>query len=205
MASSRPAGSLSTLAHGHDQASKDEKKTERNDALLSHLEAGSRRILDLGCGPGRDLCTFRDLGHEAVGLDGAARFVDMTRRHTGGEVLHQDFLALDLPAAHFDGVFANASLASSSWNTTTAPQACRAHSSRGLRRCGARRSDAPRALIRRLRSSYCRTAEATMGDKSPKSKQRGQKQKDTAKAESAAAAKFKQDSQSQQTPAKGKR
>jgi hypothetical protein len=44
-----------------------------------------------------------------------------------------------------------------------------------------------------------------MGDKSPKSKQRGQKQKDAAKAESTTAAKFKQDSQSQQTPAKGKK
>jgi hypothetical protein len=35
-----------------------------------------------------------------------------------------------------------------------------------------------------------------MGDKSPKSKQRGQKQKNLAKAESAAGAKSKQDSQS---------
>jgi SAM-dependent methyltransferase len=34
----------------------------------------------------------------------------MARRHAGCEVLHQDFLALDLPAAHFDGIFANASL-----------------------------------------------------------------------------------------------
>ena len=34
----------------------------------------------------------------------------MAREATGCEVLHQDFLALDLPAARFDGVFANASL-----------------------------------------------------------------------------------------------
>ncbi len=46
-----------------------------------------------------------------------------------------------------------------------------------------------------------------MGDKSPKSKQRGQTQKDAAKAEGAAAAKSKQDNQSQaqQTTAKGKK
>jgi len=45
-----------------------------------------------------------------------------------------------------------------------------------------------------------------MGDRSPKSKQRDQKQKDLAKAEGTAAAKFKQDSQSRapQTPSKGK-
>jgi SAM-dependent methyltransferase len=67
-------------------------------------------ILDLGCGPGRDLRALRALGHEAIGLDGAARFVMMARRHSGCEVLHQDLLALDLPARRFDGVFANASL-----------------------------------------------------------------------------------------------
>jgi SAM-dependent methyltransferase len=34
----------------------------------------------------------------------------MARESSGCEVLHQDFLALSLPAARFDGVFANASL-----------------------------------------------------------------------------------------------
>ena len=67
-------------------------------------------ILDFGCGPGRDLRTFRDRGHVAIGLDGAPAFVAMARASTGCEVLQQDFLALDLPAARFDGVFANASL-----------------------------------------------------------------------------------------------
>ncbi len=48
--------------------------------------------------------------------------------------------------------------------------------------------------------------EAPVGDKSPKSKERGQKQKSAAKAESAAEAKSKQDrySQAKQTPAKGR-
>ena len=68
------------------------------------------RILDLGCGPGRDLSAFQALGHEAVGLDGAEPFVAMAREATGCEVLHQDFIALTLPAAAFDGVFANAAL-----------------------------------------------------------------------------------------------
>jgi len=68
------------------------------------------KLLDFGCGPGRDLVYFRSLGHAPVGLDGAARFVDMAREASGCEVLHQSFLALDLPASRFDGVFANASL-----------------------------------------------------------------------------------------------
>jgi len=46
-----------------------------------------------------------------------------------------------------------------------------------------------------------------MGDKSPKSKKRGQKQKNTARADDAAASKAKQENQShtQQPPAKGRK
>jgi SAM-dependent methyltransferase len=68
------------------------------------------RLLDLGCGPGRDLRTFKDMGHAPIGVDGAARFVEMARAYSGCEAWHQDFLQLDLPAGYFDGVYANASL-----------------------------------------------------------------------------------------------
>ena len=50
------------------------------------------------------------MGHVAVGLEGALRFVAMARDYAGCEVWHQDFLNLDLPDACFDGIFANASL-----------------------------------------------------------------------------------------------
>ena len=36
-------------------------------------------ILDFGCGPGRDLKVFCELGHVAVGLEGAAHFAVMAR------------------------------------------------------------------------------------------------------------------------------
>jgi SAM-dependent methyltransferase len=92
------------------EGTRDHDVSQNVAALLSHLGEGRQRILDFGCGPGRDLRVFRELGHEAVGLEGAPRFVAMARQYSGCEVLHQDFLALDLPAARFDGVFANASL-----------------------------------------------------------------------------------------------
>jgi SAM-dependent methyltransferase len=80
-------------------------------ALLQYIEGVPPfLLLDLGCGPGRDLKAFTALGHQVVGLDGATRFVDMARAHSGCEVWHQDFLRLDLPSGQFDGVFANASL-----------------------------------------------------------------------------------------------
>lgn len=80
-------------------------------ALLGHIEAPPPcAILDFGCGPGRDLKTFSALGHRAVGVEGASRFAAMAREYSGCPVWEQDFLALDLPAARFDGVFANAAL-----------------------------------------------------------------------------------------------
>lgn len=107
----------STLAHYEEAAerywlgTRDHDVSQNVEALIEALEgAGPFRILDLGCGPGRDLATFRALGHEPVGLDGSLRFVEMARRHAEVPVLHQNFLALDLPAASFDGVFANATL-----------------------------------------------------------------------------------------------
>jgi SAM-dependent methyltransferase len=80
-------------------------------ALLAAIAgAPPYRILDLGCGPGRDLVTFRDLGHVVVGLDGCPEFVAMARAVSGCEVWQQDLLAMSLPRASFDGVFANAVL-----------------------------------------------------------------------------------------------
>jgi SAM-dependent methyltransferase len=93
------------------QGTRDHDVSQNIAALLRHLPAsGSHTILDLGCGPGRDLIALRDLGHVPVGLDAAEAFVQMARQHTGCEVLHQDLLRLDLPSERFDGVFANAVL-----------------------------------------------------------------------------------------------
>jgi len=90
---------------------RDHDVSQNIDALLqSLLGAPPFRILDFGCGPGRDLKVFKDLGHEAIGLEGSERFVAMARQYSGCEVWHQDFLKLALPAEIFDGIFANASL-----------------------------------------------------------------------------------------------
>src|ERR1700737_2668403 len=80
-------------------------------AFLNAIEsAPPYSILDLGCGPGRDLSHFRSLGHEAVGLDGSQQFVAMARAYSGCEVLHRNLLAMRLPENSFVGIFANASL-----------------------------------------------------------------------------------------------
>ena len=81
------------------------------DALLGAIEGEAPfTILDFGCGPGRDLKTFAELGHRPVGLEGASRLAAMARADSGCEVWEQDFLKLELPARRFDGIFANAAL-----------------------------------------------------------------------------------------------
>jgi SAM-dependent methyltransferase len=93
------------------EGTKDHDVSQNVEALLRHLRgAPPVWILDLGCGPGRDLMTFTQLGYHAVGLDGTPAFVEMARQHSGCEVLQQNLLALELPREAFDGVFANAVL-----------------------------------------------------------------------------------------------
>ncbi|MNZ70930.1 hypothetical protein D3C78_892810 [compost metagenome] len=98
-------------AEAFRQGTRDHDVSQNIDALLRHIRGTPPfRVLDFGCGPGRDLKTFAALGHEPVGLDGCASFVAMARADAGCEVWQQDFLELALPDGYFDGIFANASL-----------------------------------------------------------------------------------------------
>ena len=93
------------------QGTRDHDVSQNIAALLQNIQNEPPfKILDFGCGPGRDLKVLAELGHIAIGLEGAARLAVMARAHSGGEVWQQDFLKLDLPDNHFDGVFANAAL-----------------------------------------------------------------------------------------------
>ncbi len=106
-----------TLGHYNERAvefwegTRDHDVKQNIEALVRHIHGEPPfRILDFGCGPGRDLAAFKSLGHDTVGLEGAPSFAAMASEHSGCEVWQQDFLALKLPAGMFDGIFANASL-----------------------------------------------------------------------------------------------
>jgi SAM-dependent methyltransferase len=106
-----------TVAHYDERAKAYWEGTRHHDvsqnihALLTHIRAAAPfDLLDFGCGPGRDLHTFKAMGHRAVGLEGSPRLAAMARTHSGCEVLEQSFLQLDLSNNHYDGVFANAVL-----------------------------------------------------------------------------------------------
>ena len=107
----RTIASYDRMAIAFCRGTEDHDVSQNISALLHAIEGdGPFVILDLGCGPGRDLIQFKALGHQVVGLDGSIEFVKIARAKSDCEVLHQDFLELDLLFAHFDGVFANASL-----------------------------------------------------------------------------------------------
>ena len=98
-------------AQSYQAGTLDHDVSQNITALLAAIQSPPPwRVLHFGCGPGRDLRTFTELGHHAVGLDGAAPFVAMARAYSGCEVWQQNFLELDLPAESFDGVYACATL-----------------------------------------------------------------------------------------------
>ena len=79
-----------TLAHYEQNAESYWQGTRHHDvsqniaALLNAIEAAPPfELLDFGCGPGRDLKTFRELGHHPTGLEGSARL--KARRASGDD------------------------------------------------------------------------------------------------------------------------
>ena len=97
-------------ADGFREGTWDHDVSQNRDALVAAMPKNPGKILDLGCGPGRDLVAFKGQGHTVIGLDATPAFVEMARQASGCEVWQQSFLSLDLPPETFDGIFANASL-----------------------------------------------------------------------------------------------
>ena len=119
MKNSQELQRLSEITIGHyDRVADDYWYGTRNHDVSQNYEAFLEAIegkppfdiLDLGCGPGRDLQYFNSMGHAVIGLDGSEALVSLARLNLGCEVLQQNFLAMNLPECRFDGVFANASL-----------------------------------------------------------------------------------------------
>ena len=90
---------------------KDHDVSQNIAALLGALpKEKTLDILDFGCGPGRDMCVFKSMGHRPTGLDGSKEFCKMAVKQSGCPTLNQQFLKLELEENRYDGIFANASL-----------------------------------------------------------------------------------------------
>ena len=76
--------------------------------FLRHVRAGGR-ILDVGCGSGRDSVRFHKLGYEVDARDRSPAIAEEARRRTGLAVRVEDVLEMQDDAA-FDGIWASAML-----------------------------------------------------------------------------------------------
>jgi SAM-dependent methyltransferase len=86
------------------------------DVELGHLYApflallaGRARILDAGCGSGRDARRFKQLGHSVTLVEPSSELARLAAMLVGQEVLGLRFQDLDF-VEEFDGVWASASL-----------------------------------------------------------------------------------------------
>ncbi len=96
------------VADDYERAFADRRAAEV-ERFARSLAPGSR-VLDAGCGPGRDLARLAAAGHDPVGLELNAAFVERARRHA--PVVHGDLrdVAALFADERFDGVWADASL-----------------------------------------------------------------------------------------------
>ncbi len=68
------------------------------------------RLLDLGCGPGRDLAFFAAHALRTFGLDLSRGMLRLAKRTTSSALMQGDMLALPLPCAALDGIWCCAAL-----------------------------------------------------------------------------------------------
>lgn len=112
-ATSATLADYSAVADAYASGNMDHDVSQNIEAMLSPLRSDRPApydILDVCSASGRDLKAFTELGHRAVGLDGVPRFCELSRAHSGCEVLEQDLASLALPRDRFDAIFCNACL-----------------------------------------------------------------------------------------------
>lgn len=69
-----------------------------------------KRILDLGCGPGRDAQVFVGQGFQVTGVDLSPQMIEMARSRVAAQFHVMDIENLNLPSSSFHGIWASASL-----------------------------------------------------------------------------------------------
>lgn len=78
------------------------------DFFLQNLKG--KKILDIGCGPGRDAKYFSEHGLEVTGIDLTTNFLKIAFQNVpNAKFLQMDMRALDFPENSFDGIWACAS------------------------------------------------------------------------------------------------
>lgn len=82
--------------------------TSLYEAFTRHLAPGAR-VLDAGCGSGRDAKAFHEMGYQVDAFDASSAMVALARQHTGLPVQLMSFSEIDCKA-QYDGIWCCASL-----------------------------------------------------------------------------------------------
>ena len=99
--------------NAHAQAFDDSRAAcQQSERLLEFIqEVPGKKVLDLGCGPGRDLVHFVEKGFVVTGIDLSNAFVALAKQKVPqATVVEGDILDLPFDGDSFDGVWASASL-----------------------------------------------------------------------------------------------
>jgi len=113
-----PCRLLRSTQDGYDQIAA--QYATVNAAMPPEVLASARRflqlvgsrahLLDLGCGPGRDMAWFESQGATVAGTDLSRRMLDLARPRVRGHLVQMDLGRLGFPSICFHGVWCNASL-----------------------------------------------------------------------------------------------
>ena len=82
---------------------------EMGRTFLALLPPGAR-VLDLGCGAGRDMAWLEARGTQVTGVDLSPEMLAQARPRVRGALLEMDMRRLSFPDAHFGGIWCMASL-----------------------------------------------------------------------------------------------
>ena len=95
-------------AKAYVDSTRDVEFSQTQERFLQYLEPGAR-ILDFGCGSGRDTKYFRNRGFRVEAVDGSAEFVRIASEYTGINVRRMLFQDLD-EVERYDGIWACSSI-----------------------------------------------------------------------------------------------
>lgn len=95
-------------AKAYVDSTRDVEFSQTQERFVQYLKPGAR-ILDFGCGSGRDTKYFRNRGFQVEAVDGSAEFVRIASDYTGINVRRMLFQDLD-EVDRYDGVWACSSI-----------------------------------------------------------------------------------------------